>query len=312
MITNISAAGRTLRFVDVDATNIHPNELVISAGDATENRGQLPLWSQISRSDASRILWVKQIDRERIEVSGAHPTTAVALTDESALSSVLASRRVLLDVSGFQHNVWAPILRNLRSRKVATRILYAEPASYREHPSPSSPSLFDLSLTFEGLRPLPGFARLSGPVDENKCVFVAMLGFEGSRPQSLLSQLDPTPRVIPIVGVPGFQIEYPAYTVTCNRAFLDEARAHTEIRLARASCPFEAFNALSEIRVDYKHHYMYLAPVGTKPHAVGVVLFALANSLDTEIMFDHPVRRPGRTTGVGVIHVYDLGAWNDF
>jgi hypothetical protein len=198
------------------------------------------------------------------------------------------------------------------SMRLPTRVIYAEPESYREHPSPASATLFDLSVKFEGLAPLPGFARLSGPVDERQCVFVAMLGFEGNRPERLLAQVDPTPKVVPVVGVPGFQVEFPAFTVACNREFLDENRAQTEIRLARASCPFEAFQALAEIRTDNPDHYMYLAPVGTKPHALGTILYAIAHPQSTEIMFDHPVRKPGRTKGVGVIHIYDFGAFDVF
>jgi hypothetical protein len=29
-------------------------------------------------------------------------------------------------------------------------------------------------------------------------------------------------------------------------------------------------------------------------------------------MFDHPVRRPGRTKGIGIIHIYDMGDFGAF
>lgn len=204
------------------------------------------------------------------------------------------------------------MLKSVYERRVETRVLYAEPESYKPHPSPASATLFDLSVTFEGLAPLPGFARLAGPDDENRCLFVAMLGFEGNRPERLVLQLDPIPKVIPVVGVPGFQLEYPAFTVACNRVILDEYRAHSELRFARASCPFEAFETLREIRKDYPEHYMYLAPVGTKPHALGMILFAIANPNTTEIMFDHPIKKAGRTKGVGILHIYDFGRFDEF
>lgn len=114
------------------------------------------------------------------------------------------------------------------------------------------------------------------------------------------------------MGVPGFQIEFPAYTISCNRNFLSEFRANTEIRHARASCPFEVIDALGKIRRDFQGHYMYLAPVGTKPHALGAIIFAAANEDDTEIMFDHPIRKVGRTGGVGLIHVYNFHDFSDF
>ncbi|MNG00824.1 hypothetical protein D3C84_837740 [compost metagenome] len=78
------------------------------------------------------------------------------------------------------------------------------------------------------------------------------------------------------------------------------------MRYARASCPFEAFESLNKIRQDYPDHYMYLALVGTKPHALGAILFAIKNPETSEIMFDYPVKKSGRTQGIGVVHIYDF------
>jgi hypothetical protein len=118
--------------------------------------------------------------------------------------------------------------------------------------------------------------------------------------------MDPVPHVIPVVGVPGFQIQFPAFTITCNQEFLEEQGAYPNIRLARASCPFEAYEALADIRRDYPGCYMYVAPIGTKPHAVGAIWYAIEHAGSTEIMYDHPTRRPKRTEGVGPIHMYCL------
>jgi hypothetical protein len=108
------------------------------------------------------------------------------------------------------------------------------------------------------------------------------------------------------VGVPGFRIEYPQITHASNEDFLNEYRAHANVRLARASCPFEAFEALSELHRDCSGRYMYIAPVGTKPHALGAICYALKNPDTTEIMYDNPVRKPGRTAGVRTFHIYKL------
>lgn len=307
----VQPSSRTQRFRNLTENDIDESELIISAADATENRGQLPIWSTISSSHSERVLWIKQTDREHISVQrGDTSEIVVQLRDEKAIDDLLSSARILIDISGLKHHVWAPILKSAYARRIRTRVLYAEPESYKAHPSPASATLFDLSVNFEGLAPLPGFARLAGPDDENKCLFIAMLGFEGNRPERLVLQVDPIPKVIPVVGVPGFQLEYPAFTVACNRVLLDEYRAHSEVRYARASCPFEAYEALRDIRKDYPDHYMYLAPVGTKPHALGTILFAIANPETTEIMFDHPIRKAGRTTGVGIIHIYDFGTFD--
>lgn len=297
----------TLRYRNLTAADIDPSETIISAGDATENRGRLSLWNEIAADNPTRVVWIQQPDRERILVTkGGEEPFDIDLRDEGAITALLSYPRLLIDISGLQHSVWAPLLKNAFLNKVRTRVLYAEPESYKSHPSPASATLFDLSIKFDGLEPLPGFARLSGPQDETKCLFVAMLGFEGNRPERLVMQVDPLPKVIPVIGVPGFQMEFPAFTVACNRVLLSEYNAHSEVRYARASCPFETYDILCSIRKEYPDHYMYLAPVGTKPHALGTILFSIANPNTTEVMFDHPVRKAGRTKGVGVIHIYDL------
>lgn len=313
MISFELPSSKTLRYRSLGINDIEDEELIISAADATENRGQLPIWNDIGKHSPDRVIWVTQQDRELISTErGELAKTDVALRDEAAIDSLLNSPRVLIDISGLPHHIWAPLLKSAYRRRLRTRVLYTEPEKYKTHPSPASATVFDLSVKFEGLGPLPGFVRLTGPADENKCIFVAMLGFEGNRPERLVFQLDPIPKVIPVVGVPGFQIDYPTFTVACNRVFLEDYKAYSEVRYARASCPFEAYAALCSIRGDYPDHYMYLAPVGTKPHALGTILYAIANPDTTEIMFDHPVRKPGRTEGVGIIHIYDFGNFDDY
>ena len=301
----------TRRFSSIEESDISEVSRVLAALSATENRGQLPLWDEIAGSGTGRVIWIDPIGREEISVRSDSSSASenISLHDVDAVISLFNGGPILIDISGLPHHVWAPLLKAAFQADVPTQVLYAEPDSYKEHPSPSSASYFDLSVTFEGLAPLPGFARLSGPPDEEKCLFVALLGFEGNRPSCLIVQVDPLPKVIPVVGVPGFQIEYPSFTVACNRDFLETYRAYDEIRLARASCPFEVVNHLRELHRDYPDHYFYIAPIGTKPHALGAVLYALERPDMTEIMFDHPVRKPGRTSGVGVIHLFDLDSF---
>lgn len=303
---------QTLRFRNLTPTDILTDEIVIVASDATEERGHLPIWNHFANNEPERIIFLTRLSRETFTAKFLADTKVIDLKDEVSIGNYLSQSRYLLDISGMPHHVWAPIIKVLCNKHIRTRVVYAEPASYKLHSSPASSALFDLSVRFEGLAPLPGFAKLSGPEDEDKCIFVALLGFEGDRPERLVLQIDPPPRVIPIVGVPGFQIEYPAYTISCNRDFLGSYRANSEIRFAHASNPFDVMRVLSDIRRDYADHYIYLAPVGTKPHALGAIIFAAANEDVSEVMFDHPIRKSGRTDGVGVIHIYDFNDFSDF
>ncbi|MBB4863192.1 hypothetical protein HNP46_002039 [Pseudomonas nitritireducens] len=297
----------TLRFLQISENSIDDDEVIITASDAEENRGNHPLWGEIAKSQPKRVIWIKKTNKESI--SFCHEGEAeeeISLRDELSIERMLKHPKLLIDVTGLTNDVWAPVLKKAYETKTHTRILYAEPENYRPHPNPASSGIFDLSLTFEGLSPLPGFARLSGPDDEESCLFIATLGFEGNRPEHLVSQLDPAPKVIPIVGAPGFQLEYPTYTVGCNRLFLEEYRAHADLRYARASCPFEMYQSLCTLKREYPNHYFYMAIVGTKPHAIGTILFSLKHPDSTEIMFDYPIKKDGRTSGIGTIHIYNF------
>ncbi|WP_147445357.1 hypothetical protein [Corallococcus aberystwythensis] len=185
-------------------------------------------------------------------------------------------------------------------------IVYAEPHQYRFHSSPASSTIFNLSDSFLGVSPLPGFAKLQGPEENSKPIFIVFLGFEGMRASQIAITLESVPKTVPVLGIPGFQMEFPAHAISCNWEFLEEARAHTDIQFAKASCPFEAYEALKTVQDENPSAYMYIAPIGTKPHALGAILFALENPQSVEIVYDHPVRSPQRSSGVGPIHIYRI------
>ena len=49
---------------------------------------------------------------------------------------------------------------------------------------------------------------------------------------------------------------------------------------------------------------MYLAPIGTKPHALGALLYSLSSPSDCEIIYDHPIPRRNGSSGIGRTHLY--------
>lgn len=303
-------ATHTLRYTDLSISDFADDHRVVVAGNPSETRGSLPIWPVLRKQCPERVIAIEPTGNEMATVTT--PTEGVlevSLRDTVSASQLLEATQILIDVSGLPHHVWAPLLRAARDATSRLRVLYAEPESYKFHPSPSSATLFDLSEEFGGIGPLPGFAHLSSPEDEQKTLFVPMLGFEGSRPESLFMHINPPPKIIPVVGVPGFQMHFPTYTIACNRELFVEYGVQTEVRLARASCPFEAYNVLKQIHRDYPDYYMYLAPVGTKPHSIAAVWYALDNPTSTEIIFDHPTRKTGRTKGIGTVHIYDFGAF---
>ena len=220
----------------------------------------------------------------------------------------LRRHRVYLDITGLNHSTWAALLRMMLSSCIEVIVVYVEPRDYRPSGIPTEGTIFDLSERIQGVSPLPGFISLRQPRQEKTC-FVPMLGFEGARFSYALEQVQPLPeKIVPIVGVPGFKAEYPFHAYLGNRTALTESQSWRNVRFAAANCPFSLFYLLREIHGEYAEHTLKLAPIGTKPHALGAVLYAISRAQlgPVELVYDHPIRKKGRTEGTGRLLAYDV------
>ena len=219
----------------------------------------------------------------------------------------LKSNIVYLDITGLPHHVWAPLLRAADSTPKQISVVYVEPRSYTFSRAPTEAEIFDLSEAIHGILPLPGFGVLSEPEDEDSILFVPFLGFEGHRLAYVLEQVQPPGRnIFPIIGVPGFMPEFPFHTFLGNRNILAHGNLHTQIRHVMANSAFDAFYMLQEIAAEHPQHALKIAPIGTKPHALGAVLFTLRTDRSVEVVYDHPIRKPNRTIGSANILVYEI------
>ena len=213
---------------------------------------------------------------------------------------------IYLDITGLPHHAWAPLLRAIRCCHEPVFVVYVEPGDYKFSASPTDLSLFDLSEKIEGIAPLPGFVSLTGePVE--KGVFVPFLGFEGARFAYMLDAVQPRREdICPIIGVPGFRPEYPFYTYQGNKVPLLETKAWKNVRLAPANCPFSAYQAIRSIASDYNNRRLNIGLIGTKPHALGGLLYHIDYPRMTEVLYDFPVRKVARTEGTSRLCLYDL------
>jgi hypothetical protein len=252
---------------------------------------------------------IKDLDLAQAEVSIGATTRSVLLRSFSQVTSILRDcgrRGLYLDITGLPHHIWAPLVRAARVANLVTRIVYVEPGGYKYSRTPTEADIFDLSEETRGVSPLPGFANLLR-VDDSNALFVPLLGFEGARFAHLLEQVQPDrENIYPIIGVPGFRVMYPFFTYQGNRNPLLSTRAWHNARYARANCPFSLYYTLAEISRLMPGHFLRIAPIGTKPHALGAVLYALDNPLTTELVYDHPVRKAKRTEGTARVCLYDI------
>jgi hypothetical protein len=219
---------------------------------------------------------------------------------------VRSSVDTYLDITGLSHPIWAPLVGAALREGVPLKVVYVEPVKYRRNSVATATELFDLSKGFSGVSPLPGFVSLADPDDE-EFYFVPLLGFEGRRFSYLMSEVVPVGgHVLPVVGVPGFQPEFVGYAYDGNQIPLEDSDAWQRVRFATANCPFALFYVLETIAARHPDRYLKIAPIGTKPHGLGAVLYALAHPDSSELVYDHPLRSEKRTEGAARLLVYDI------
>jgi hypothetical protein len=214
-----------------------------------------------------------------------------------------------VDITGLEHHVWAPLLKWALNLGIQLFAVYMEPVTYRRSHLSREGDIFDLSERIKGLAPLPGFASLDDARGEEDVTFVALLGFEGGRFKYCLEQVQPPfGKIIPVVGAPGFRPEYPFYTYDGNRPALEETGAWKNVRFARANCPFSLYYLLEDIAASNPKDLIKVVLIGTKPHAMGAVLFSILSGRSVELVYDNPIRKASRTEGKGRVFLYHLSA----
>jgi len=283
---------------------------VYLAGKSVEERSEhLQQW-QSAAVDVAFVDIIEEESNSAVLQSAADKPVRLPLRSSRQIEAFFRTTPgscIYLDVTGLRHHVWAALLRGALGTRRRVVVVYVEPHDYRPSLTPTENEIFDLSERIEGIAPLPGFARLREAGDST--CFIPLLGFEGTRVSYLVSQLEPPGgKIVPVVGVPGFRPEYPFSTYMGNRSALSQTQAWKKVRFAQANCPFDLFYVLEDIQRQYSDHILKIAPIGTKPHAVGCILYAIANPRNVELVYDHPIRKARRTEGTGRLLTYHVSS----
>lgn len=220
--------------------------------------------------------------------------------------NALTGETVYLDITGLGHSTWAPLVRVILELGRRLRVIYLEPATYSVAPGPDAGEIFDLSEEIEGIEPIPLFTTLSNASD-NGANFVALLGFEGVRLAHMINEVQPDPaRIFPVIGVPGFRLHYPFDAYIGNALPMEKYKAARNLKFAKSNCPFSLFYVLEDIAARSPEQQLRVGLIGTKPHALGAILFAISRPHSVEIVYDHAKRKKGRTRGAARCLVYDV------
>jgi hypothetical protein len=149
-------------------------------------------------------------------------------------------------------------------------VFYTEPKSYvfskglyRSYQSTRGP----LSVL-----EIPGFPGQEN-ITESK-LLVILLGFDGELSDYITEEISPD-EVILVNGFPGYLPKFKDISLICNEKL--SVNVNNRILYSRANNPFDTFNLLKSVRTRYPNSSFTVAPLGTKPMALGACLFAIAN-----------------------------------
>ena len=257
----------------------------------------------------SHITFVEIVSTARdliLEKSSGEEFNLKSSSSMKALLGKYNSKTLYIDVTGINNRIAASLLNNSMKLinddkfELDVRIIYAEPKKYKIKQFKTEGVYNDLSEKIEGIEPLPGFVNIIP--DDVDMKFVALLGFEGGRFTHLIENIQPpTDNIIPVIGVPGYRLEYPFVAFWGNRRPLKATESWTNIKYAAANSLVDVYLLLLKILTDNPKSKIKLAPIGTKPHAIGAILFAIKYPKEVELVYDNPKRESVRTEGVGQI-----------
>lgn len=289
----------TSEFADISKIPFN-NDSVLLHADSHEERSLLG--SGFETEHPSVILIdVQEVGRESVKLVALGWDREFNLRsdkDTYEFTKYFEAKSVYVDFTGLTHSVWAWIIRALLLRDLGSLwALYSEPLEYKFNESPLDGQMFDLSEKINGIAPLPGFAKLFDFSNAN-FIFMPLLGFEGVRLAHILENVQPTrTETFPVIGVPGFNYDFPFFTYQGNRLTLEREGIWRNYRYEKANCPYSIFVLGSHLLNEYPDQTLRIAPIGTKPHALGAVLLKLAFPDKVDLIYDHPIRKKGRTKG---------------
>ena len=184
-------------------------------------------------------------------------------------------------------------------------LVYVEPASYKR---PRQKQIlhkrdFQLSGIVAGFSAIPGAAMIIDDRAPPTAVF--FLGYEERRLDRALEEFSfQTEKCYIVFGVPAFQPGWEMDAFANNIRVLEGKNIRGPIHFCGAENPRGAYEEIAAIRKTLlPNDKLLLAPIGTKPHGIGVAVYA-AKHPDVGILYDHPERHPGRSTETFNWHLY--------
>lgn len=184
-------------------------------------------------------------------------------------------------------------------------VLYIEPGEYTTTgTSNSNPGTsYNLSEEISGYVGIPGLSHQIDEADNNRYIF--FVGFEAVRLTRAFDEQNVNKELSCIVfGVPAFKTNWESNSFINNIRAIGDNNLKDRIFFAPADNPQASFDILNDESKRSDSERLVIAPIGTKPHAIGACVFIAANDNLSSLLYDHPIKKQARSAGVGKKHLY--------
>ncbi len=195
---------------------------------------------------------------------------------------LLSAKKIAIDISCFTKPYFFYLIKLLKERfKIDSIIVfYTEPQSYlfprrifTSYRSSTGP------LTILEIPGFPGYEAR----DERRLLII-LLGFDGDLSKEINEDISPSETMV-VNGFPSYCPKFKDISLVANEKLTSDR--DVKIKFSRANNPFEVFNLLESIKKQNENTFINIAPLGTKPMALGTCLFAL-NYPDVRVVYPFP------------------------
>jgi hypothetical protein len=193
------------------------------------------------------------------------------------------SKKIGFDISCFTKPYFYYLIKLLRERFEVEKLIvfYTEPRSYL-----FPKGLFHKFHTSSGplsIIEIPGYPGFESRDSKRKLVI--LLGFDGDLSKEINEDVSPNETVV-VNGFPSYIPKFKDISLIANEKLVSDDKI--TIQYARANNPFEVYNLLESVKAqDGEGAFINVAPLGTKPMALGACLFALHNP-DVRVVYPLP------------------------
>jgi len=228
-------------------------------------------------------------------------------SDMDAIVRFAPASRVLLDATSLDFVEMLLLCKAyLQNPGVEVGFVYAEPHNYVPSSSRADATAdFAFSEASRGTHSVPGFAPELR--DDSKGWMFVCVGYESYRLHRILEEDDGAfiRSTTLVFGIPPYKTNWELHALLPHLSLLSDQPGF-DIAFAGANNPRATYLELrktAEAVAGMTQGQLLVAPLGSKPSAIGVVLFSCLRN-DIRLKYDFPIRTAGGTVGVGNIYRY--------